>query len=101
MKQKMLITAANGNTGFPAAKELLRLGFEVRAFVRNPDNPKALELKKLGAEVFTGDIEDIRDVRKALKGVEGAYFVPTYPKFFFREVLLLPLWKKCRQSMWW
>ena len=44
MKPKILVTAANGNTGFPAAKELLELGFPVRAFVRNPDNPKAREL---------------------------------------------------------
>lgn len=84
MKQKILVTAANGNTGFPAAKELLRLGIPVRAFVRNPTNPKAQELKKLGAEVFVGDMEDIRDVRKALEGVEGAYFVPTYPNVLFQ-----------------
>ncbi|MFT5747359.1 MAG: NAD(P)H dehydrogenase (quinone), partial [Saprospiraceae bacterium] len=35
---KILITAANGRTGFPAAKELLLLGFNVRAFVRNANN---------------------------------------------------------------
>jgi nucleoside-diphosphate-sugar epimerase len=31
MNTKILVTAANGNTGFPAAKELLNLGFDVRA----------------------------------------------------------------------
>ncbi|WP_271782079.1 hypothetical protein [Aquimarina algiphila] len=40
MKPKILITAANGNTGFPAAKELLTLGFPVRAFVRNANSKK-------------------------------------------------------------
>ena len=63
MKPKILITSANGNTGFPAAKELLSLDFPVRAFVRNPNKSKAQELKKLGAELFVGDIEDVRDAR--------------------------------------
>ncbi len=74
--KKILVTAANGNTGFPASKELLKLGFEVRAFVRNPRTKKAKELKELGAEIFVGDIQDIRDVRKSLEGIGSAYFVP-------------------------
>ena len=84
MKPKILITAANGNTGYPAAKEMLKLGFPVRAFVRNPNNQKAKELKSLGAEIFVGDIEDIRDVRRALEGIQRAYFVPTYPNVLYQ-----------------
>ncbi len=84
MKEKILITAANGNTGFNAAKELLKLGFSVRAVVRNTNNPKARELKRQGAELFSGDMEDIRDVRKALVGIKRAYFVPTYPNVLFQ-----------------
>lgn len=84
MKKRVLITAANGNTGYPAAKELLKLGHDVRAFVRNPNSKKAKDLKSSGAEIFVGDIEDIRDVRLALKGVESAYFVPTYPNVLFQ-----------------
>ncbi len=48
-KPKILITAANGHTGFPAAKELLNLGFDVRAMVRNPNGKGAKELKQMGA----------------------------------------------------
>jgi len=84
MKQKILITAANGNTGYPAAKELLKLGYPVRAFVRKPNSKKAKDLKSLGAEIFVGDIEDIRDVRKALEGIQRAYFVPTYPNVLYQ-----------------
>ncbi|WP_282080166.1 NmrA family NAD(P)-binding protein [Aquimarina algiphila] len=84
MKPKILITAANGNTGFPAAKELLTLGFPVRAFVRNANSKKAKELKHLGAEIFIGDMCDIRDVRKALEGIQRTYFVPTYPNILFQ-----------------
>ena len=86
MKPKILITAANGNTGFPAAKEMLKLGFPVRAFVRNPNSKKAKELKSLGAEIFVGDIQDIRDVRRALKDIQRAYFVPTYPNVLYQGV---------------
>ncbi|WP_420386336.1 NmrA family NAD(P)-binding protein [Roseivirga sp.] len=75
---KILITAANGNTGYPAAKEMLKLGFEVRAMVRNVNSPKARDLEKRGAEIFRGDLDDIRDVRRALQGVERAYFCPPF-----------------------
>ncbi|MFB3057549.1 MAG: NmrA family NAD(P)-binding protein, partial [Ignavibacteriaceae bacterium] len=86
MKPRVLITAANGNTGFPAAKEMLKLGFPVRAFVRNPNSKKAKELKSLGAEIFVGNIEDIRDVRRALEDIQRAYFVPTYPNVLYQGV---------------
>lgn len=81
---KILVTAANGNTGFPAAKTLLELGFQVRVFVRNPNTSKARELNSLGAELFVGDIEDIRDTRKALEGIQRAFFVPAYPNLLFQ-----------------
>lgn len=80
MKTKILVTAANGHTGFPAAKELLNLGFDVRAMVRNPKGKGAIALKKLGAEIFIGDMNDVRDYRKALKGVNRAYFCSPFGK---------------------
>nr|MBX2875851.1 NAD(P)H-binding protein [Saprospiraceae bacterium] len=84
MQTRVLVTAANGNTGYPAAKELLRLGHFVRAFVRNPNSKKAKDLEAAGAEIFVGDIQDIRDVRRALKDIDSAYFVPTYPNVLFQ-----------------
>ena len=59
-KPRILITAANGHTGFPAAKELLNLGFDVRAMVRNPNGKGAKELKHIGADIFVGDKKDAR-----------------------------------------
>lgn len=79
-KVKILVTAANGHTGYPAAKELLRLGFSVRAMVRNANGTGAIALKKLGAEIFIGDMHDIRDYRTALKDVERAYFCAPFSK---------------------
>ena len=84
MKTSVLVTAANGNTGYPAAKELLRLGHAVRAFVRNPNTVKAKDLEASGAELFVGDVQDIRDLRKALIDIDSAYFVPTYPNVLFQ-----------------
>ncbi|MFQ5418796.1 MAG: NmrA family NAD(P)-binding protein [Anaerolineae bacterium] len=68
---------------FPLLKNCWRLVSRC-AFVRNPHKSKAQELKKLGAELFVGNIEDIRDVRKSLEGVQRAYFVPTYPNVPFQ-----------------
>jgi len=80
MTTKILVTAANGHTGFPAAKELLNLGFDVRAMVRNPKGKGAIELKKLGAEIFIGDMNDVRDYREALEGIQRAYFCSPFGK---------------------
>jgi len=74
MKTKILVTAANGHIGFPAAKELLSLGFDVRALVRNPKNQSAVELKRLGAEIFVGDQDDIGDMRRALIGIKRVFY---------------------------
>lgn len=84
MQTRVLVTAANGHTGYPTAKELLRLGHFVRAFVRNPNSEKAKDLAAAGAEIFVGDIQDIRDLRRALKDMDSAYFVPTYPNVLFQ-----------------
>lgn len=77
MKPKILVTAAAGNTGFPAALQLLERGFPVRAFVRRKSGrSRALELA--GAEVLLGDMADKGDVVRAMSGVQRAYFCPPW-----------------------
>ena len=73
MKEKILVTSATGHVGYPAAVELLALGFQVRAFVRNPKGANAVKLKELGAELFVGDLNQISDLRNSLKGVQRAF----------------------------
>jgi NAD(P)H dehydrogenase (quinone) len=86
----ILVTAANGHTGLPAAKELLALGLKVRALVRNDKAAGAVELAKLGAEIFVGDMNDIRDLRLALKGVDRAYFCcPPGRNALMREIAFI------------
>jgi NAD(P)H dehydrogenase (quinone) len=69
-----LVTGATGDTGRPTVKLLLEKGCRVRALARNEDQ-RAQVLRDLGAEVVLGDMLNINDVRKAIKGTTGAYFV--------------------------
>lgn len=65
-----------GGTGLRVTQELLKQGYEVRAFVRI-DDERAAELRDLGVEVVVGDLRNIEQVAPALKGVQRAYF--NYP----------------------
>ena len=69
-----LVTGATGDTGRPTVKLLLEKGYRVRALARKEDQ-RAQDLRDLGAEVVIGDMLNINDVRKAIKGATGAYFV--------------------------
>ncbi|HEX5030681.1 MAG TPA: NmrA/HSCARG family protein [Candidatus Eisenbacteria bacterium] len=71
----ILITGATGQQGGAVARELLAKGAKVRVMTRHPESPKALELKKLGAEVVQGDLDDDASVERALKGAWGAFAV--------------------------
>jgi NAD(P)H dehydrogenase (quinone) len=74
MKKKILVTSANGHVSFPKACELLSMGFQVRAFVRNLNSLNSKKLKALGAELFVGDQNNINDLRQSLKGVQCAFY---------------------------
>ncbi len=71
----ILVTAATGNTGFPTVLQLLERKFPVRAFVRQ-ESDHSQRLRSLGAEIFVGSLDDISDVRRALVGIQRAYFCP-------------------------
>ncbi|MFT5778804.1 MAG: NAD(P)H dehydrogenase (quinone) [Crocinitomicaceae bacterium] len=87
MEKKILVTSANGNVGFPTVVELLKLGFRVRAFVRSSESSGSKELKKLGAELFIGDLNDITDVRNALNGVQNAFFCAPGTNYHLSKVV--------------
>ena len=46
-KTYILVTAANRNTGFPAARTLPEPGYKVRAFLTKPESVKDGDLKAL------------------------------------------------------
>lgn len=71
-----LVTGATGATGAPAVQFLLEKGHRVNAFVHREDE-RSQKLKDLGATIFVGDSLKLKELRPAMKGVDGAYFV--YP----------------------
>ena len=74
IKPKILVTSATGKTGSAAVRQLLEKEYPVRAFVHRRDH-RSEALKNAGAEVFVGDMLDLRDLRQALSDVQRAYFV--------------------------
>ena len=74
---RILVTSAAGHIGRPTTIQLLDQGFTVRAFVRTRDH-RALELERAGAEVFVGNVQDFRDLRRALDGVQRAFHCPPF-----------------------
>jgi|GEM_PF-176476 len=71
----VLVTGAAGKTGAATVAALTRRpDVAVRAMVRTFD-PRAEALRRAGAEVVCGNLDDYRDVRRAMRGVQRAYFV--------------------------
>ncbi|MEI5996078.1 NmrA family NAD(P)-binding protein [Paraburkholderia bengalensis] len=71
--KKFLVTGSTGATGAPTVRLLRAHGHNVVAFVRREDD-RSQAMKKLGADIVTGDMLKIEDVRRAMKGVDGVYF---------------------------
>ena len=67
---------AQGSTGRIIALTLLQQGIPVRAFVHRLDD-RTNELRRLGAEIFEGDLLNPVSVQRAMGDVKRAYF--TYP----------------------
>ncbi len=63
-------------TGSHTVQLLLKRGHTVRVLAHNEDE-RSMRLQELGAEVVIGDLLNLNDVRLALSGIRGAYFV--YP----------------------
>src|SRR4030042_4189108 len=73
--KKILVTGATGQQGGAVARELLALGYNVRAMTRKPNSEKAKALVKLGAEIIQGDLDDSASLQRATKGVWGVFAV--------------------------
>ncbi len=76
-KLTVLVTGATGNQGGALTRALLRRGHHVRALTRRPDSPAAVELKRLGAEIVSGDFDDPDSLAQAAKDVDTVFALST------------------------
>jgi uncharacterized protein YbjT (DUF2867 family) len=74
-KPLILVTGATGKTGTATINLLLEKGYPVRALARRAD-ARSERLRKAGADVVIGSMEDITDMRSAMSGVQRAYYCP-------------------------
>lgn len=87
MENKILITLANGKTGFATAKQLLEEGCRVRVLVRSV-NDKTKILQNLGAEIVLGDFGNKEHLRKALLGIDNVYYCYPYKSGMAKDITL-------------
>lgn len=90
MTKKKIITVfgATGAQGGGLAHAILDdpdSEFAVRAFTRDANSDKAKELAQKGAEIFTGDIDNAENLKDALDGAYGAFFVTFFWAHFSPE----------------
>jgi uncharacterized protein YbjT (DUF2867 family) len=70
-----LVFGATGQQGGSVATSLLKAGWSVRAFVRDPASPKAAGLKSAGAELVRVTFSDEASMRSAMAGAYGVFSV--------------------------
>lgn len=74
---KILITGATGQQGGTLAKLLLQKNRKVYALVRNIQSPAAQGLKKEGANLVKGDLNDFDSLEQAVNGIDSIFLMGT------------------------
>jgi NAD(P)H dehydrogenase (quinone) len=72
----ILVTGATGKIGSSIARQLERLGKEIRLLIRDPKKLSGF----LSAEKVTGDYGDVESLDHAFRGVSSAFIVSGYAK---------------------
>ena len=79
------VVGATGSQGGGLVRAILAdasSGFRARAITRKASADKAVELRKLGAEVVEANLDDEASLAKAFEGAYGAYCVTNYWEHF-------------------
>jgi uncharacterized protein YbjT (DUF2867 family) len=72
MNKKITVLGATGMIGIPVTKELLKVGFEITALVRNV--VKARQIFPTGKIHFVnGDLQNLAEISEALKDADAVY----------------------------
>ena len=77
VSEKILVTGATGQQGGTLAKLLLQKNHKVYALVRNIQSPAAQELKKEGANLVKGDLNNFDSIEQAVNGVDSIFLMGT------------------------
>jgi len=82
----ILVTGATGAQGGSVTRHLIADGkFVVRCLTRNSNSDKAKALKESGADVVTGDLDDIESLKAAMDGCHGVFGVTNFWEHFGKE----------------
>ena len=87
-KKIIAVTGATGSQGGGLVRAILADpsgGFAVRAITRDPNSDKAKALKAAGAEVVSGNLDDVESLKKAFAGAHGVYGVTNFWEHFSGE----------------
>lgn len=86
-QQTILVTGATGGQGGSVTRALLKENkFRVRILTRNAESQRAKVLKRAGAEVVVGDMDDVESLKRAMKDVYGVFGVTNFWEHFAKEV---------------
>ncbi len=80
---KYFVTGATGFVGSHVARQLVADGHEVVVVVRNP--AKADDLKRLGAQVYRGDVTEKESMREPMTGADGVFHIAGWYKIGMRD----------------
>jgi uncharacterized protein YbjT (DUF2867 family) len=87
-KKMIAVVGATGAQGGGLVRAIVndRNGdFAARALTRKTDSEKAAQLRKMGVEVVSADLDDEKSLEKAFSGAYGAFCVTNYWEHFSPE----------------
>ena len=73
----VLVAGATGRLGGPLADRLIDHGHRVRALTRNPGTAAAERLRRHGADVVAGDLDDPPSLHRAAAGADAVFVLST------------------------
>jgi uncharacterized protein YbjT (DUF2867 family) len=73
----VLVAGATGRLGGPLADRLIDRGHRVRALTRDPGSATAARLRRRGALVVAGDLDDPPSLRRAAAGADAVFVLST------------------------
>jgi uncharacterized protein YbjT (DUF2867 family) len=76
-KGPVLVIGATGQQGGAVARHLLERDHTVRALVRDSASPAAGALRRAGADLVVGDLDDPISLRTGMEGAHGVFLVLT------------------------